>query len=227
MCPHLSASDTYVPVRVARVPGELNYNYMGSLEKSGLRNLAQPLRIPYELGKAQILIPQKVEAVKAAQQRQDLGSSTLTSSVGPHHLGDLSAELLNRGYGVRFRAPGKSMHPTILDGDLITVEPVAPAAVKQGDIILYRLGRGVIAHRLIRIERRNGGVPHFILRGDAPGAPDEPVVVQQVLGKVVCVERGGRRIDPYSWRAELFRRARLCCSRLKRRVIEILLLKSP
>ncbi len=131
---------------------------------------------------------------------------------------DLSVELLRRGHGVRFRAPGHSMHPTINDRETVTVEPVPPSDVKRGDIVLYRNEGGVVAHRVIRIERNNGA-SLFILRGDALGCPDESVAAQQVLGKVVCVERNGRSINPYGWKSSIFRTAHNCASRLKRRLL--------
>ncbi len=71
------------------------------------------------------------------------------------------------------------MHPTIKDGETITVEPVKPSGIKRGDIVLYRFEKGVIAHRVVRIEK-NGGAPLFILRGDALGAQDEAAAVQLV-----------------------------------------------
>ncbi len=131
---------------------------------------------------------------------------------------DLSVELLRRGHGVRFRAPGHSMHPTINDRETVTVEPVAPSSVKRGDIVLYRSEGGVVAHRVIRIERNNG-TPLFILRGDALGSVDEPVRVQQVLGRVVFVERNGRGINPYGWKSRIFRTAHNCASHLKTRLL--------
>ena len=87
------------------------------------------------------------DTVKAAHP----ALNTRTSALGFCHFGDLSGELLSLGFGVRFRAPGTSMHPTIRHGDLITVEPFAPANLKRGDIILYRLQNGFIAHRLVNI----------------------------------------------------------------------------
>ena len=66
---------------------------------------------------------------------------------------DITMELLERGHSVKFRAPGRSMHPTIRAEETITVEPIEPPAVKRGDIILYRIESGVIAHRVIRIEK--------------------------------------------------------------------------
>ncbi len=128
---------------------------------------------------------------------------------------DITTELLRCGKSVRFRAPGRSMHPTIKDGETITVEPVKPSGIKRGDIVLYRFEKGVIAHRVVRIEK-NDGAPLFILRGDALGAQDEAAAVQQVLGKVVSVQRGGRSIDPYSRRAKMVRIAYVCASRLRR-----------
>ncbi|MDA2923324.1 hypothetical protein MYX65_01495 [Acidobacteria bacterium AH-259-L09] len=64
---------------------------------------------------------------------------------------DLTAELLSRGTSVRFRPSGRSMYPSIREGEVITVEPVEPSDVKRGDIILYRSERGVIAHRIVQV----------------------------------------------------------------------------
>ena len=147
-----------------------------------------------------------------------LALKTQTSSPGFSHFGDLSAELLSLGLGVRFRAPGTSMHPTIRHGDVITVEPVAPAKLKRGDIILCRFQDSFIAHRIVSIEEKNGRGLTFILRGDASASCDAPVKPEQVLGKVVCLERNHRRIDPYSRRVRLWSLLHLCLARLRRSV---------
>jgi len=139
------------------------------------------------------------------------------SVLSPQHLfTDVSTELLRSGQSIRFRAPGRSMYPTIKEHETITVQSVAPSGIKMGDIILYRLEAVVIAHRVVRIERGEHGGSRFILRGDASVASDEAVEPAQVLGKVVSVERGGRSIDLYSRRAKMLRTAYVCASRLKR-----------
>ena len=139
------------------------------------------------------------------------------SVLSPQHLfTDVSTELLRSGQSIRFRAPGRSMYPTIREGETITVQPVAPAAVKIGDIILYHFQRGVVAHRVVSIEKKRGDALLFILHADTSGAPDEPVEPSQILGKVVSVERGGRSIDLYSRRAKMQRIAHVWASRLKR-----------
>src|SRR2546426_2174706 len=70
---------------------------------------------------------------------------------------EITGELLRCGNRVRFRAVGASMQPTIEDGELITVAPVEPAAVKRGDILLYRGERGLIAHRLESLRKSAKG----------------------------------------------------------------------
>jgi signal peptidase I len=72
----------------------------------------------------------------------------------PQHLFiDMSTELLRQGKNVRFRAPGLSMHPTIKEGEIITVVPISSFDIKRGDILLYIVGKKVIAHRVVRIKR--------------------------------------------------------------------------
>jgi len=130
----------------------------------------------------------------------------------------LSGDLLSLGLGVRFRAPGTSMHPTIRHGDVITVEPVAPGNLKKGDIIFCRLQSGLIAHRIVNIEERDGGELTFILQGDASITCDAPVKPEQVLGKVVCLERDHHLIDPYSPSVRLWSMLYLWLARIKRSV---------
>jgi signal peptidase I len=122
------------------------------------------------------------------------------------------------------------MHPTIRDGEVITVAPVAPSDVKEGDIVLYLVDSKVFAHRVVGIQRKEddetaqSATPNshhlFILRGDASGGGDDPVAPEEVLGKVVSVERAGRTIDPYSKKANILRTAYACTSRLKRCIIQ-------
>ena len=130
-------------------------------------------------------------------------ASPKSSTFSHQNFVDISTELLSLGYSVRFRARGYSMFPIIKHNELMTVEPAAPYDLKKGDIVLYRLGRGVIAHRVIRLERRKKNEPSFILRGDASTASDYPVKVKQILGRVISVQRAGRNIDPYNRKARI------------------------
>ena len=112
------------------------------------------------------------------------------------------------------------MHPTIRHGDLITVEPVAPAELKSGDIILCRFQGGFIAHRIVNIEESNGCGLTFIVRGDASTTCDGPLKPEQVLGKVVCLERDHRPMDPYSLRVRIWTMLYLLLARVRRGAIQ-------
>jgi len=129
---------------------------------------------------------------------------------------DLTTQLLRDGKSVRFRAPGRSMYPTIREGEAITVEPILPSQIKVGDIILHRLDDSVIAHRVARIDRKQGGALRFILRSDTWGQYDEPVHADQIMGKVVSAERGGRSSNPYCTGAKVRLLLHTIASRLKR-----------
>lgn len=125
---------------------------------------------------------------------------------------DVSSELLRLGYGIRFCPHGHSMHPTIRDGEAVTVEPVEARDVRRGDIILYQTGKRVIAHRVVRVEGREA--ISFILRGDASRDCDAPVSGSQVLGRITAVERGGRSLRLANRRHTLRRAAYRVAARL-------------
>ena len=190
----------------------------------------------------------KESATRCPQHKDALATGS------PQHLFiDVSTELLRRGQSVRFRAPGLSMHPVIKEGETITVVPISSFDIKRGDILLYIVGRKVVAHRVVSIKREKSNFatqstahstanastysstqasihsktlrPHliFILRGDASAICDDPVEAQQILGKVVSVERRGRSIDLYSTSARMLRILRARASCLKRRMVRIFL----
>ncbi len=166
--------------------------------------------------------------------------NTIQSQASSYHFFlETSIELLREGHQVRFKAPGDSMYPTIYDGDLITVEPIEPSDAIVGDILLYGHENGVVAHRLMDIQApiekpseklRDSSQasllpfqssvlnsqPFFTLRGDAAINSDTPVSSEQILGKIVSIERNGRRIDPYCLRIKLRYKIRRFVSFLRR-----------
>jgi len=124
-------------------------------------------------------------------------------------------DCLKNGHAVRFRAPGRSMHPTIRENEALVVAPIPLPGLSIGDIVLSRCGEKITAHRLVAIDAPTAAVqmpggpevrPMFILRGDACAACDPPLAADQILGKVVAVERRGRMVNPYGRRTELVRR---------------------
>jgi signal peptidase I len=105
--------------------------------------------------------------------------------------GDLCAALLAEGRTVRFRADGASMEPAIRDGDVVTVAPFV-GDVHRGDVLLYRTGGRLHAHRVVGPVR--GAKEGIRVRGDAPGWEEERVPVADVLGRVETIERDGRAV---------------------------------
>ena len=89
------------------------------------------------------------------------------------------------GLGFAVVATG-SMEPTVCAGDVIVVAERAEYAV--GDIVTYRAEGfgGTVTHRIVREE--DGA---FITKGDREGqAEDDPVLPDQIVGKVVAVWSG-------------------------------------
>lgn len=102
----------------------------------------------------------------------------------------LSSELVAGGYGLRFQAVGRSMLPTIQDGEIVHVKPVATEMLRIGDIVLLRTGGQFKAHRIIR---RHGQC--FITRGDAGVDTDGEIRCDQILGRVTAKEaKNSRRL---------------------------------
>jgi phage repressor protein C with HTH and peptisase S24 domain len=121
---------------------------------------------------------------------------------------ELLDSLLNEGRRVRFTARGESMQPAIGDGEVVIVEPLA--TLRTGEIFLYRSGRGLRAHRLVRIDG-----DQLIFRGDRAVDDDPPVTRDAVAGRVIAVERGGREVGLVGVGAGL----RHFVERLRRRVL--------
>jgi hypothetical protein len=128
---------------------------------------------------------------------------------------DVTRELLRRGYGARFRAHGTSMHPTILDGETITVEPVCGDEIQLGDIVFYHTAWGqVIAHRVVA-SQRVAGETLFVIKGDAGDSQAECVRQEQILGRVVKVYRGNYGIDLVGRRAKMKHLVCKCSSQVR------------
>jgi uncharacterized repeat protein (TIGR01451 family) len=99
--------------------------------------------------------------------------------------GTLGEELLSSGLGIRFQARGDSMRPTIDDGDILRVEPVAPGDLKKGDIVLFNDGTAYRAHRIVAVDL---GRDVVVTRGDAGSENDATLRMGQIRGRVAGKE---------------------------------------
>lgn len=83
-----------------------------------------------------------------------------------------------------------SMAPAIDAGDIVVVDAVDPASIREGDVITFQGRAGVEApttHRVVEVSQSEGRLV-FETKGDANEEPDqEPVPSARVVGEVVFV----------------------------------------
>lgn len=91
--------------------------------------------------------------------------------------------VLAAGHGARFRVEGDSMHPVIRSGEYVKVIPCTVSKLRRGDVILAATGRGLTAHRIVRISERG-----IITRGDNSLRADPLVDPRNILGRIAEVE---------------------------------------
>ncbi len=119
-------------------------------------------------------------------------------------LANLMKALLLQGKIVRLRVRGYSMPPAIRDGEVVWIAPLRPGDIVAGRVVLYLRENGrPIIHRVIRRGRRGGRQILYIGSDRFPGR-GEWVSPERVYGRVVALERGGRRVRLDGWRGRLW-----------------------
>ncbi|MFC8597901.1 signal peptidase I [Isoptericola sp. NPDC057191] len=81
-----------------------------------------------------------------------------------------------------------SMEPALSPGDVVVVRPVDPADVRVGDVVTFQPVSGdptLVTHRVAGVTWGTDGAAGFVTRGDANGADDDPIVSDQVQGRVM------------------------------------------
>ncbi len=85
---------------------------------------------------------------------------------------------------------GRSMWPVLRPGDVVRVRPVEPMTLRRGDLVVVRCHEELFTHRLIAV-----GAGKWRTKGDNCYEADPPVAAPAILGQVVAIERGERRMD--------------------------------
>jgi hypothetical protein len=113
------------------------------------------------------------------------------------------------------------MHPTIRDGEVITVKPLSLFDIKLSDIVFYQTDRGMIAHRVAKLSwQRPAGshsagslsapdrtrrIPDIVsVRGDGSDGTGESVSASRIFGRVVAIERNGATLHVNRRRLKMF-----------------------
>jgi signal peptidase I len=107
----------------------------------------------------------------------------------------LAGEIVQTFGEVRLRVFGTSMAPSILPGDLVSVQRAGLSEISPGEIVLFTRKGGLAVHRVVA-RTTTLGRPSLITRGDRLRHNDPPVSSSEFLGRVHFVERGGRRLQP-------------------------------
>jgi hypothetical protein len=91
---------------------------------------------------------------------------------------------------LRLQVISDSMWPLLRAGDAVIVQPIEPAAICVGDVLVAQRGAESITHRLIAIESER-----WLMRGDNAIWVDAPIGRAECIGRVEAIERGAYRID--------------------------------
>ncbi|HET9995123.1 MAG TPA: S24 family peptidase [Candidatus Acidoferrum sp.] len=104
------------------------------------------------------------------------------------------ADALKRRGRISLRVHGTSMLPWVRPGDIALIRMVSGENVRCGDVVLFRREDHLFVHRIVE-KRGSLDAAELLSKGDAQPASDGVVGEQELLGRVVRIYRGGRRIN--------------------------------
>ena len=124
----------------------------------------------------------------------DLSRYVLSGSELPlSNLGQLELlrGMMERGLPLRTRVLGLSMMPSIRDGDILTIAPIGDLEPRVGEVIAFVPAgtERLTLHRVVACQESG-----WLLRGDNCSESDGLIVREEILGRVVRVEREGRDV---------------------------------
>jgi len=84
------------------------------------------------------------------------------------------------------------MHPFIRNGDILTVSPPPARGLAIGDVaaVVQPESGKLVIHRVTGLTSAS-----VIVRGDNAPAPEESMPRSHVVGRVIRIERNGRRVS--------------------------------
>ncbi len=131
------------------------------------------------------------------KNRSALPEGVIVPTIPVELISQLFINLLGEGYAIRCLAVGVSMSPFLKKGDLLMVQPIALDEPEVGEIVAFRRDEShsvLTTHRVVQIGKE-GGRRYIITKGDRNIYRDFPLSPQDVLGKVVGIERKGQLIS--------------------------------
>lgn len=121
-------------------------------------------------------------------------SESNLSPVVDEALAEMLRERLAAGKPCRLEVSGRSMGLSIPEGARVTVvaKELEGRGLRPMDVVLIKVQRGFLIHRLRRVGRGPGAGSGWRVCGDASFGDDAGVGEAEILGRVTCYEIGGR-----------------------------------
>jgi hypothetical protein len=137
---------------------------------------------------------QTMGAAPVSQGTRQLNENQQNShpnKIANQHFATLMAGVLATGSTFRFEAPGFSMAPMINNGDILTLAPLVGQPPRLGDVLAFiRPATGSpVVHRVVAVRK-----DHYLLKGDHGRTSDGWIPTDQLLGRVIRVERNQHTI---------------------------------
>jgi hypothetical protein len=124
---------------------------------------------------------------------------------------DMLNEVIERDEDIPLKTFGLSMRPAIYGGEWVVVRRVDAKKIRLGDVVIYQAGNVFVAHRVIR-KRVQDSKTYFTVKGDAHLAAEGEIAEEEIVAKVVALQKTDKRIDMDRPRWRLANRAIALCS---------------
>ena len=111
-----------------------------------------------------------------------------------HSYHSIAIKLLQNNQIVDIPLTGHCMKPLLRETDIITVKPVTVETLSCGDVVLYHIDGRLKCHRFLRFNNYDDTL-YLITKSDRRDTYDPPVPIHDLLGKVIKIERSGKKYD--------------------------------
>lgn len=112
----------------------------------------------------------------------------------------LAKEVVRTLGEVRLRTAGTSMVPSIIPGDVVSIQRASLQDISPGEIVVFLQKGQIVVHRVV--DRKTADAagrpvePCLITRGDRLRHHDPPVSAPELVGRVVSIRRDDRKVEP-------------------------------
>jgi signal peptidase I len=126
--------------------------------------------------------------LKTSFQNKEAYPISSPELIGPEKI-KLFEDILNGGLTLRVKVTGKSMAPVLQGGEILTIKKTPSRSLHIGDLIFFKTLYGVpVLHRIVGKHREKDRLV-FQTKGDAFIIMDQPVIEQNIIGKVCRIEK--------------------------------------